>query len=398
VNIYNNNTTAANTLSINTDLLVNSTGGTKEIRLGGVNTGANTFAGLIGDANGTVISIRKQGTGNWAIGNAANAFTGAITLDSTTTSAGTLAYASAGGANPITFLQTTGSATLSYTGSTAQTMSGPITANALTSGTITLDSSGLGTVNYTNTGSLGSAASGIRKLVLSGSSTGNNTLAGQWADNTGAAATVTKNGAGTWVLSNANTYTGATVVNEGTLLVTNTTGSATGNGAGATVSVASGATLGGTGIITGPVNVTGSIAPGLATGTVIGTLKTGATTWNGVATAASATDWKFNLGASGTEDLLQITGDFTKDTTAGTNFRFDFLNSAVAGTFDLITWTGSTNFNASDFTPFNLGTGYTGTFTISGGNTLQFMSAIPEPSSALAGLLLAAGLFRRKRK
>ena len=162
------------------------------------------------------------------------------------------------------------------------------------------------------------------------------------------------------------------------------------------MTVASGATLGGSGTITGAVTVTGSIAPGVSG---IDSLDVGATTWKGAATAGSATDWKFDLGASDTEDLLNITGDFTKDATAGTNFRFDFLNSAVAGTFDLITWSGSNvGFSASDFSFTNLGTGYTGSFTISG-STLQFMSAIPEPSSALlSGLLIGAGLLRRRRQ
>src|SRR5690606_27277439 len=57
---------------------------------------------------------------------------------------------------------------------------------------------------------------------------------------------VTKVGAGTLHLTNAtgSTYNGTTSVNEGTLLVNNTSGSATGTGA---VTLAGGATLAGTG-------------------------------------------------------------------------------------------------------------------------------------------------------
>jgi fibronectin-binding autotransporter adhesin len=190
--------------------------------LWGTNTG-NSISGAImdpadfpGNANAKALGITKGSTGTWSLSSTANTFTGSIVLSSTTTSAGTLSYASAGGANAISFSQTTGSATLSYTGS-GQTMSGPITANALTTGTITLDASGSGAINYSNTGSLGSAGSGIRKLVLSGSNTGDNILAGQWVNNTGAAATLTKNGAGTWVLTGNNTYTGLTSVTAGTL-------------------------------------------------------------------------------------------------------------------------------------------------------------------------------------
>ena len=74
---------------------------------------------------------------------------------------------------------------------------------------------------------------------------------------------LTKIGKGTFTLKNANTFTGGATVNAGTLLVTNTTGSATGPGP---VAV-EGGTLGGTGIIAGAVTTGGgarpaSLAPG----------------------------------------------------------------------------------------------------------------------------------------
>ena len=66
---------------------------------------------------------------------------------------------------------------------------------------------------------------------------------------------LTKIGEGKLSLTKANTYTGGTAITKGTLLVKNTTGSATGTGA---VQVNTG-TLGGTGIISGAVTVgTGS--------------------------------------------------------------------------------------------------------------------------------------------
>ena len=64
-------------------------------------------------------------------------------------------------------------------------------------------------------------------------------------------------GKGSFDLTNANTYSGGTVIKAGTLLVDNTSGSATGSGA---VNVVSGA-LGGTGTIAGMVTV-GSNTPG----------------------------------------------------------------------------------------------------------------------------------------
>src|SRR5438477_12074899 len=80
----------------------------------------------------------------------------------------------------------------------------------------------------------------------------------------GVAARLTKIGPGSLTLSHANTYTGGTTINKGLLLVTNTTGSATGT---ARVQV-NAATLGGTGRISGAVavgtaTVAGVLAPGL---------------------------------------------------------------------------------------------------------------------------------------
>jgi autotransporter-associated beta strand protein len=80
---------------------------------------------------------------------------------------------------------------------------------------------------------------------------------------------VTKIGTGSWTLTNANTYSGGTIVNGGTLFVKNTTGSATGTG---DLIVNSSATLAGTGIISGSVfvNNNASLAPGI---NGIGTIK-----------------------------------------------------------------------------------------------------------------------------
>ena len=80
-----------------------------------------------------------------------------------------------------------------------------------------------------------------------------------------------KIGTGTLILSNANNYSGGTLVSSGALLVTNTSGSGTGTGP---VHVDAG-TLGGTGGISGPVTVgSGTSGAFLAPGTTskVGTL------------------------------------------------------------------------------------------------------------------------------
>jgi fibronectin-binding autotransporter adhesin len=81
-------------------------------------------------------------------------------------------------------------------------------------------------------------------------------------------AALTKVGSGTLVLEASNGYEGDTHVNAGRLRVANTTGSATGGGPPGQVFIASGATLEGTGIISGQVNVAngGAVAPGASAG------------------------------------------------------------------------------------------------------------------------------------
>jgi autotransporter-associated beta strand protein len=61
-----------------------------------------------------------------------------------------------------------------------------------------------------------------RKLTLTGSSSGANSLASALADSAGGGKlSVVKNGPGVWQLSGSNTYSGGTFVTEGTLIVTN---------------------------------------------------------------------------------------------------------------------------------------------------------------------------------
>jgi autotransporter-associated beta strand protein len=278
-------------------------------------------------------------------------------------------------------------------------MSGPITANALTTGTITLDSSGLGTVNYSNTGSLGSAASGIRKLILSGSNTGNNILAGQWADNTGAAATLTKNGAGKWVLAGSNTYTGETKVNEGTLLINGSTSSTS------LVTVNSGATLGGNGTIGGATTVNGSLKPGNSTGL----LTVGSLNLNPGASTTFEINGTNRGAVTNGYDALGVNTGGSIDLAGALNFEFSNLAAFAA----------NTEFNLFDFTTTSTGdfdsvvsTGfYAGTWSKSGdvwsltdeGQTLNFsevtgnLVVVPEPRAALLGGLGLLALLRRRR-
>ncbi len=216
----------------------------------------------------------------------------------------------------------------------------------------------------------------------------------------GGSGTLEKQGAGTLTLTGNNTYTGGTTVSTGTLLVNNTSDSGTGSGS---LLVSAGATLGGSGEIAGITTISGILAPGNSIGTLT---VANDVTWNGSLLSDGTANWKFELGAANTADLLRITGgasEFLKG--SGSVFCFDFMGSTATGTFTLVDWdstasfgggVGGTSFAATDFTATNLGGGNTGTFQFNG-SQLQFQ-AIPEPSAGVLMVIAGTALFVLRRR
>jgi autotransporter-associated beta strand protein len=157
-------------------------------------SGVNTYSGVTMISGGTLqISTLADGGGNSGIGASSNAAANLV-LD--------------GG-------------TLRYTGGTVETNR----LFALRTSSI-IDSSGTGAVNFTNIGNMGfSATTGNRTLTLTGTNTGDNTIAAAINDYlTVNITSLAKTGDGTWVLGGASTYTGATSVSAGTLLVNGSLG------------------------------------------------------------------------------------------------------------------------------------------------------------------------------
>jgi autotransporter-associated beta strand protein len=206
--------------------------------------------------------------------------------------------------------------------------------------------------------------------------------------------------AGTVELSRAtgNDYDGGTTVNSGTLLVSNTSGSATGTGA---VTVNTGGRLIGSGRISGDVlvNSGGSISGGAT----VGVLNTG----NLSLASGSALEVQINSLTAGTGyDQISVTGSVTLGGDLAITLDFVPVQDSLFflllndGT-DAITGVlgGHAQGDTFAMAGYNWRISYLGdsaTNSFTGGNdvVVQSLSAIPEPSTyALVGLAAVAGVY-----
>lgn len=165
-------------------------------------------------------------TGKVVLGNSANDFTGSVTVFAGTLGINSIANVGGGASSlgaPTTVASgtvklgsTTSTATLQYTGSGHT--SDRVIDLAGTTGGATIDASGTGPLVLSS--ALTASGAGIKTLTLTGTSTAANTIAGPIVDNSSANTTsLTKSGAGTWVLSAANTFSGKVAINAGVLSV-----------------------------------------------------------------------------------------------------------------------------------------------------------------------------------
>jgi autotransporter-associated beta strand protein len=381
--------------------------GTDSLTLGG----ANTFTGNVTVNNGT---LAAGGTQNTGLGSATTAGR-TITVNSP----GTLSFATnnvygngIGNANlPTTILN---GSTLN---STRYNVLGDVTLNGATlsqsssdtgnfegfqfRGNVTVGGSSLSTISTGNgkADHLGpnttfnvADATGSSATDLSISAP----LRNQSGDFGTAAGGLTKIGAGTLELLATNTYTGPTIVNEGTLEVT-------GSVAGSTVTV-NGGSLKGTGTLGGVIlNPLGTLAPGASPGTL---------TLTDITFAGGTFSLEINGSGVGQADQLVASGSvsLTSNTPLTISLGYDPVDNVDS--FVVVNNTGigpiSTvgGFFSVGGTPLSEGaifavSGQQFSISYQGGDGNDVViAAVPEPSSFLAllgGCALLLGLRRTRR-
>lgn len=385
--------TANSTVSLGGTLQTTSTFSTSHVfALGGGGgtfevTGANvlTAAGVV--SGGGVLN--KTGSGILEL-NASNTFTGGINVSSGIVRAGsTGALGRISGVNTLT-LSGNGSLQINGNNLGIADLSG-------TSGTFVENSR---------------VAAGSNTLtVFSGANT---TFAGTLRDNDGTRQGnlgLVKGGGANLTLTGANTYTGTTVIQNGTLLINGTH-----TGAGAySVTGASGNTngvLGGTGSITtaGNAGITlgigAKLAPGASAGTLTATLGTGVMDVSAAVAAVNSDALVFELGAigSGTSDQFALNSgvlNIGSGVLEFDDFDFTILGGFGSGTYVLFSLNDLNSSITGSLGSALSGTlgGYSGTLAISGNDLILNVAAIPEPSTyALLGGGLALLAFLRRRK
>lgn len=421
--------TGANAVTNNVSLGSNfSVGGSNDLEL----------SGTISQSSGArIVTVANDAT--TTLSGVANSYTGATILSGATTVLEVAKLANGGtnssigaSSNAAANLRLADGNTLRYIGSGDSTdrlftMNGT---NAV------LEASGSGAVQFTNTAGISHASSGpARHLVLTGTNTGDNTFSGALANNGVGVFSLSKTGAGTWVLGGNNTYTGTTAVNLGTLVLSGNMSNSS------TVTVSGGGEFRynsatartGTVSLNGSGNSSRAVLSGTGAINVAITLDDLGDTLSpgnspGIQTFGVSQSWdsftyvwetnNFTGTTAGTDfDQIGITGGLTLNGSG--NFQLD-LHSLTAGNVAgdvpnfseantswtiLTTTTGIAGFDADNWTildgSFTSSPAWAGLWSIDqvGNNLVLSYAAVPEPGTWLLAAigLSVVSILRRRR-
>jgi autotransporter-associated beta strand protein len=364
---------------------------TREIQT--TNTATTTIDGVVMNSHSLInLGLTKTGPGTLVLSNAANTYDGPTTIRAGVLSVGTLADGSVGSiVNPSGIGQSWPDADqLVFDGGTLR-YTGPLTSTdrlfTLTPNGGTIDAQGTGNLTFSNTGAIDAPTGGARTLTLTGNNSTVNTMAVSLTDGPSLSDTTALTVSTThWQLTNANTFTGATTIQSGTLEAA----AAGALGSTASVTVNTGGTL----LLSGTGNrVNNSAAINLAGGEIDtgGTSEGAATTIGLGALTLSASSTIDFTGAAAT--LTFASGAYTSGVLTINNWSGLANTAGIDGIHDRLIFAGDNTarlaflgaFSQSDIAFTGFGSGYA---------ALQFdanyfeVVPVPEPSALVAATAL----------
>ena len=370
----------AATIASTRNIFVGSTAGTS-ISIGG-STGVTTYNGVIADKVGSTGLLAKQGAGALVLGGVST-YTGATTINNGTVKldlgndrlpTGTVVSIGQASSSNLGTLNLNGrnqqiAGLVSTTGTNATATKNTVTSTA--EATLDINVAAGATSSY-----------GAGTAANSGAITG--------------AISLKKSGLGTQTLGDTNTYTGATTIDAGKLVINGSISTST-------TTVNSAGTLAGSGTV-GAVTVKngGFIAPGNSPGTLNTgniTLEAGSSLGIEIDGATVGTQYdRLNVtGSVSLAGLLSMTMGGSYAPANGTLF-FILANDgtdAITGTFSNASVNGGTyTLGGQEFQISYAGNTATSSFT--GGNDVV-LQAVPEPASLLLGAVTILTLLRRRR-